>query len=1153
MAQRDIGQLRTRLSWEDDGSTRSLTRFREDLKGLRSEMKTITSQGKDYTSSLKGMKQQSDVLSRQYRTQQERVRELNKRYQESARVKGEDDKQTRNLAAQYNNAVAEMNKMEGQLERINEEIRRMESPWTRLGEGMTKTGDTLQTVGRGMTQFGKDYTMKVTAPIVAGGVALFKASMDYESAFAGVRKTVDMSEEGYAKLSKGIREMAKELPASATEIASVAEAAGQLGIENDSILSFTRTIIDLGESTNLSLEQASSEFARFANIVGMSQDDFDRLGSSVVGLGNTMATTESEIMSMAMRLAAQGSQVGMTEAQIVALSATMSSLGIEAEAGGTAMTTVLKKIDKAVGDSGKELGKFAKASGVSSSEFAKAWNDDPIKALDLFVNGLADSSDEGKNLTTILSDLGIKGIREADTILRMAGASDLLSDAVNTSSKAWKENSALTDEAAQRYATTESQIKMMWNRIKDVAISLGDALVPAVMDALDAAEPLILKIEEGAQAFSEMDEEQQRNILKLIAFAAAIGPVSVGLGGLTTTIGGVLKIGGSFASMLGKAGGKGLLGRIAGLSLGGPVGLAIAGITTLGGIFLATRDDGEKLHDINLEVAESLKDTHTEVSEAAARYEELRNKANLTTEEFGELLDIRKEMASNPEEDALKDLQARYDELREKSGLTNEQLDNLIQHNQTIVDNAPHTADAHSKQGEAIAGVNDALSDYLDNLRETSLQNLELEKMKWAENETIHQNNLNEAKQRGKEIDDQILMLKDLQNLSDQEKEDRLWEITDAKSHYLTTEAEAVELAKEEEVLQMLLNDGLEETIGNLQTQKAEQEGIIENAETELAKGQEIDALHAELLLKKLGINATAEEGIGLAEEQLKKLRDEKAELEKILGTQGDYNGETSEQIRLVDEKIRAHEETLSLLGQETGLSSELITKEQKREAQIRHVNDVLSAQAGKLDTNNNKIDAGTGKARTQNEVLRESILKHIETRTNTDSTYRSLGSAITKTIRLNVSGAGALAGVTAGIRGYATGTDNHPGGAFIAGEEGWELGRMGNRWEMLNLGMYDRPSGYEVFTHDESKKIISALNRMPGYATGARASGEADRVVNQLNNQPMNDSSVQVVGLLRDIATGIREGKIIQVDGHQITQVVNENNAIANIGNYFG
>src|SRR5690606_12499336 len=99
MATKEVGNLRTRLSWEDEGTTRSLTRFKEDLRGLKSEMRTITSQGNEYRNSLKGLRQQSDLLTRQYKTQEERVKELRNRYEESVRVKGEDAKQTRNLAS----------------------------------------------------------------------------------------------------------------------------------------------------------------------------------------------------------------------------------------------------------------------------------------------------------------------------------------------------------------------------------------------------------------------------------------------------------------------------------------------------------------------------------------------------------------------------------------------------------------------------------------------------------------------------------------------------------------------------------------------------------------------------------------------------------------------------------------------------------------------------------------------------------------------------------------------------------------------------------------------------------------------------------------------------------------------------------------------
>ena len=107
--------------------------------------------------------------------------------------------------------------------------------------------------------------------------------------------------------------MSNELPASANEIAKVAEAAGQLGIQTENILSFTRTMIDLGESTNLSAEQAATALARFANITQMPQDEFDKLGSVIVDLGNNLATTEAEIVEMGLRLAGAGGQIGRAE------------------------------------------------------------------------------------------------------------------------------------------------------------------------------------------------------------------------------------------------------------------------------------------------------------------------------------------------------------------------------------------------------------------------------------------------------------------------------------------------------------------------------------------------------------------------------------------------------------------------------------------------------------------------------------------------------------------------------------------------------------------------------------------------------------------------------------------------------------------------
>jgi len=482
---------------------------------------------------------------------------------------------------QYRAFQREIAKTEQELKKLEKQLKSTSPEIQSLGKRLEEAGEKMKKAGEKITDVGKKLTIGVTAPIAGIGVAATKAAIDFESAFAGVRKTVDATEEEFAQLEQGIRDMSKRMPASATDIAAVAEAAGQLGIQTENILKFTETMIGLGEATNLTAEEGATQFARFANIVGMSQNDFDRLGSSVVALGNSLATTEAEIVAMGLRLAGQGAQIGMTEAQIMALAAAMSSVGIEAEAGGTAMSTTLKKMQTAVSLAGEDLEKFAAVARMSAEEFAAAFSADPAAALQAFVDGLAASSAAGENLTLILNDLGISGIRESDTLLRLAGASDVLRDAIATSTEAWKENSALQNEVAQRYATTESQLAMAKNQLTDLAIEIGNILVPVLVSLVEAIKPIVTW-------FASLSTETQTTIVAIAGIAAAIGPLLMVLGTLTSGIGKllplVIKV---VPAIKGVSVAVGALGTAIKFAMG-PIGLIIAGISALvaGGIAL---------------------------------------------------------------------------------------------------------------------------------------------------------------------------------------------------------------------------------------------------------------------------------------------------------------------------------------------------------------------------------------------------------------------------------------------------------------------------------------------------------------------------------------------------------------------------------------
>lgn len=322
------------------------------------------------------------------------------------------------------------------------------------------------------------------AGISAGLIGSIHVGSEFESAFAGVKKTVNATNEELEQMRADLRQMAKEdIPMTAAELSAIAESGGQLGIHNENIIDFTATMANMDVATNLTSEESATEFAQFANIVGMSQDKFGNLGSTVVELGNNMATTEADIMSMGMRIAAAGEQVNLSEADIMAYSAALSSVGIEAEAGGTAFSKMLAKLQMAV-ETEKGLKSYAKVAGMTGQEFKQAFKDDATTAINAFLSGLGDTERNGKSAIAVLDEMGLSEVRLRDTLLRASNASGMFESALEMASYAWEENTALTKEAEQRYKTLESQTQMTKNKITDLGISVYDDLRPGLTEGI---------------------------------------------------------------------------------------------------------------------------------------------------------------------------------------------------------------------------------------------------------------------------------------------------------------------------------------------------------------------------------------------------------------------------------------------------------------------------------------------------------------------------------------------------------------------------------------------------------------------------------------------------------------------------------------------
>lgn len=566
---------------------KALNKVNSITSSLNKELKGVNTLLKFDPNSIELTNQKQSILTRSIEETKQKIEQLKEieKKADEARKNGQEISEE-NWRALQREIINTQNKLKNLLYEKN--------GWIVSGKNIESLGKKISETGNKLENLGSKLSKTLTTSILGIGIASSKSAVDFESAFAGVEKTIDGTAEQMENLKQGIKNMSKELPSTTTEISAVAEAAGQLGIQTDNVLAFSKTMIDMGNSTNLSADEAASSLARFANITQMSQKDFDKLGSSIVDLGNNFATTESEIVDMALRLAGAGHQVGMSEGQILGLATALSSVGIEAEMGGSALSKAMVKMQNAVEQGGTKLDAllnktgmslrdlellsannskdfkalansigmtstevkqlitagtnledFAKISGMSANEFKKAWKEDATGALTSFIKGLGNAESKGESAITMLSEMGLTEVRLRDSLLRAANAGNLFNSAIETGTRAWKDNVALANEANKRYTTTASKFQITLNKLQSAGTKLGERMLPIINKFLDKAEKWINKLD-------NVDDTTLDVIIKIGLLVTSLGPLIKILGTTTKVTGKGIEYFGKLTTKIGE-------------------------------------------------------------------------------------------------------------------------------------------------------------------------------------------------------------------------------------------------------------------------------------------------------------------------------------------------------------------------------------------------------------------------------------------------------------------------------------------------------------------------------------------------------------------------------------------------------------------------
>lgn len=939
-----------------------------------------------------------------------------------------------------------------------------------------------------------------------------QASMDFESAITGVAKTTDLTDEELADMSDAIKAMSTEIPASTTEIAAVAEAAGQLGIQKDALLDFTRVMTMLGTATNMTAEDAATALARFANITGMSADNYDRLGAVIVDLGNNFATTESEITQMGTRLASGGKLAGLTEPQIMALAAAMSSVGIEAEAGGTAMTQTLNAIEKAVATGEDSLQSFADVAGMSADSFAEMWNTDALGALTAFIRGLGNLDEQGESAVLVLEDLGLTGIRQSNMLKSLALAADQMDSAVQTANTAWDENIALTNEANKRYATTQSKLDMMQNAYNNLKVAVGDAFTPALRDAYDAGTDVL-------NVLGEFVQENPALVKGVVTFTGVVGGATVALTAYAA-ISKVIKAL-DMATMFGGAVGPIMLGVTA-------VAALTAGIVALSD---ASKDDAvpsvRELTEAARELDSAMSDARAACDDTVTTTEASANVANNYIDRLDELNSLSKLSAEQQREyhgilvmltQTVPDL-ANYIDL--ETDTINGGTEALRANTQAWKDNA--IAQAYQEQLTEIYSKNaDVLIEAEKN--KIGLRDAEgkLAVAQKAQNDEFERQNrlYQEANQKVQEYYEETGLVTDANMWLGETTDELNWKLeqnaqavmeaqdaVDAYQKAIDKDNDALQAAQDEialaeEAVQNLTTATEDSTTatedasrgyGELNTeissvkervealQQAYQEAYkaaAESVQGQYALWQQADSIVA---TSASSINSNLQGQIThwqTYNDNLASLRDRAGDIEGLTEMIGSFADGSSDSVNAVAGMAAASDEELAAMVESWNKLREEQNKAAEDIADFRTgFSETMDAISGDLEAAIDDMDLGTEAAEAGRATIQGFIDGATGMLSTVQSAYSQLGYAALAALSRNVQNNNSVASSRrmSGFSRYASGTTSAEAGLALVGEEGPEFVMMRGGEAVLNAA--DTHSAIEAMTSTSDSSVPVQVN----------------------------------------------------------------------------
>ncbi|WP_438456604.1 phage tail tape measure protein [Wolbachia endosymbiont of Kerria lacca] len=581
------------------GSAAKLSELGDSIKQLDSSMKSVSKFKQLNHDALQAMKNWKEAEKKAKESATAIAKEKKEKKEPSKALKNEFEK----LKASASKAKEAYIKKRDALHTLNEEIRKSGKDAKSLVRDQTKLGSSIEVLKGKYSKLGSviqkqqnalarkaHYRSQVMETIGLGLslAAPIKVAIDFESAMADVKKVVNFTQNTNETIefAKKLKELSREIPLSAAELAQIAASGGQLGIQKNKLIGFTTTVAKMATAFDISAEQAGDSIAKLANIYGIAEEKMEGVGNVINHLSDNTAAKAKDMVEALAIVGGTAKQFGLDINQTSSLVNAFVSLGKQPAKAGTAINALLSKLQTAEGQ-GKEFKATLESMGITAEEMSQKIAQNGQEALLHFFKTL-EKIDKQERSQILLN---LFGQEYQDDIALIVGSLKKYEGAIALVADKEKYKHSMQEEFDNRASTTANNLQLLKNTIAELGMNLGSVMLPP----LNWISKILRSISTGIAWFAEKCPILTTGVMSIIS-ALIIGKIAVvGFGYAFALAGGGLLtfnaiLHGTLLPVLTSLSARVIPAVIMGLkalTLTNPIGAAIAGLSVGAALVIA--------------------------------------------------------------------------------------------------------------------------------------------------------------------------------------------------------------------------------------------------------------------------------------------------------------------------------------------------------------------------------------------------------------------------------------------------------------------------------------------------------------------------------------------------------------------------------------